>query len=80
MLVAIILAHLTTVPDLERRQVRQKIIAHEKAHEDEIVHDALEIPFERQIVDAQFARQIFAQNENVQELKVLVLLGRGDGG
>ncbi len=35
-----------TLANLQRRQMRQKIIADEEAHEDEIVNHALEIPLE----------------------------------
>lgn len=35
------------VSDIQRRQMRQEVIAHKEAHEDEVVHDPLEVVPER---------------------------------
>jgi anti-sigma factor RsiW len=36
--------------DLKRRQVRQEIVTHEEAHENEVVDDALQVKLERQLL------------------------------
>ena len=59
------------VADLDRGQVRQEVIAHEEAHEDEVVDDLLEVIPARHPAPVradELLVQVLAEDANVQEL------------
>ncbi len=60
--------------DLERRQVRQEVVADEEAHEDPVVDGALQVVREGQVGHLQLPGQILAQH--VQPHEDELLLGR----
>ena len=65
------------VPDLQRRQVRQEIVANKEDEKDPIVDGALEIKGERQLGDVEFDFKIFTEGGDVQKDEGLLLRWRG---